>query len=178
MSYDPYPSGGGPGGYQPFPGANQLPEQQRGPAPMSVINAVRLMYAGAAMNAISVIVALTQIGALRSTIEKDNPSFSTSQVSAGVHLFVGSVIIGGLIGIGLWIWMAFMNKAGKNWARITGTVFFGIDTIGLVTSFAQAGVTGSRIITVIIWLIGLGAVILLWRKESTAFFKPESQQQW
>ena len=162
MSYQPYPSGGGPGGSPPYQGDSQLPDQ-RGPAPKSVINAVRLMYAGAAMNAISVIVALTSIAALKSTIEKNNPGFTTSQVNAGVHLFIGSVVIGGLIGIALWIWMAFMNKAGKNWARITGTVFFGIDTIGLVTSFVQAGVTVSRIITIIIWLIGLGAVILLWR---------------
>jgi hypothetical protein len=178
MSYDPYPYGDGPGGHQPFPGGSQMPDQQRGPAPKSVINAVRLMYAGAAVNAISVIVALTSVGTLRSAIEKNNPGFSTSKVNAGVHLFIASLVVGGLIGIGLWIWMAFMNKAGKNWARIMGTIFFGIDTIGLVTNFVQAGVAVSLIITVIIWLIGLGAVILLWRKESSAFFKGQSEQQW
>ncbi|HEY6790156.1 MAG TPA: hypothetical protein VI365_22895 [Trebonia sp.] len=178
MSYEPYPSGDGPGGYQPFPGGSQLPDQ-RGPAPKSVITAVRLMYAGAAMNAISVIVALTAIGSLRTTLkDQTNPVLSTSQVNSAVDLFIATIVIGGLIGIGLWIWMAFMNKAGKNWARITGTAFFGIDTIFLVSSFARAGVAGSRIITVIIWLIGLGAVILLWRKESTAYFKGQSQQPW
>ena len=178
MSYEPYPSGDGPGGYQPFPGGSQLPDQ-RGPAPKSVINAVRLMYAGAAMNAISVIVALTAIGSLRTTLkDQTNPVLTTSQVNSAVDLFIATIVIGGLIGIGLWIWMAFKNKAGKNWARITGSVFFGIDTISLVSSFARAGVTGSRVITVIIWLIGLGAVILLWRKESTAYFKGQSQQQW
>jgi hypothetical protein len=151
---------------------------QRGQAPKSVTYAVWLMYAGAAVNAISVIVALTQIGPLRSTIRADNPSFSTSQINAGVNLFIATIVIGGLIGIGLWIWMAFMNKAGKNWARITGTVFFGIDTLSLLFGFARAGVAESRIITVIIWLIGLAAVILLWRKESTAFFQGQSQQRW
>jgi hypothetical protein len=178
MSYEPYPSGGGPGGYQPFPGGSQMPDQQRGQAPKSVTYAVYLMYAGAAVNAISVVVALTSIGSLKSTIKADNPSFTTSQVNAGVNLFIATIVVGGLIGIGLWIWMAFMNKAGKNWARITGTVFFGIDTIGLVTSLARAGVAGSKIITVLIWLIGLAAVILLWRRESGAYFKPEAQRQW
>jgi hypothetical protein len=160
MSYDPYPSGGG------------------GEAPKTVTYAVWLMYAGAAVSAISVIVALTQTGALRSTIKADNPSFSASQVSTSADLTIAAIIIGGLIGIGLWIWMAFMNKAGKNWARITGTVFFGIDTLALLISFARAEVAVSRIFTVIIWLVGLAAVILLWRKESTAFFTGQSQQQW
>lgn len=155
-----------------------MPGQQRGPASKSVINAVRLMYAGAAMNAISLIVALTSIGTLRSTVESNNPGFSSAQVNTNVHQLVATTIIGNLIGMGLWIWMAFMNKAGKNWARITGTVFFCLDTLGLVIGFARAEVIGSRILTVIIWLIGLGAVILLWRKESTAFFKGLSEQQW
>jgi hypothetical protein len=178
MSYEPYPSGDGPGGYQPFPGGSQMPDQ-RGPAPKSVINAVRLMYAGAAMNAISVIVALTAIGSLRTTLkDQTNPVLTTSQVNAAVDLFIATIVIGGLIGIGLWIWMAFKNKGGKNWARITGTVFFGLDTLGLVIGFARTEVSVSRILTVIIWLIGLGAVILLWRKESTAYFKGQSQQPW
>jgi hypothetical protein len=177
MSYDPYPSGGGPGDYQPFAGGSQVP-QQRAQAPTSVINAVRLMYAGAVMNAISVIVALASLGSLKSTIAADNPSYSTAQVNNAVNVIIASVIVGGLIGVGLWIWMAFMNKAGKNWARITGTVFFGIDTIGLVSSFVQAGVTWTRILTILIWLIGLGAVVLLWRRESSDYFKPPYQQQW
>jgi hypothetical protein len=157
MSYEPYPSGG---------------------TPKSVTYAVRLMYAGATVNAIGVIVALTSLGSVRNTIKADNPGYSASQVDAGVHQFIATILIGGLIGMGLWIWMAFMNKAGKSWARITGTVFFGIDTIGLAYSLGQAEGVASRIITVIVWLIGLTAVVLLWRKESTAYFRPESQQQW
>jgi hypothetical protein len=176
MSYDPYPSGGGPGGYQPFPGGSQMPDQQRGQAPKSVIYAVWLMYAGAAVTAVSVIVTLTSTGSLRSMIKANNPSFSASQINTSANLTIATIVIGGLVGIGLWIWMASMNKAGKNWARITGSVFFGIATIILLTSFARTDIAGPRILTIIIWLIGLGAVVLLWLRESTAYFKPESQQ--
>jgi hypothetical protein len=28
-------------------------------------------------------------------------------------------------------------------------------------------------LTVLTWLIGLGAVVFLWRRESTEFFKPQ-----
>jgi hypothetical protein len=178
MSYDPYSPGDGPGGYQPLSGGGRVPDQWRGQAPKSVINAVWLMFAGAAVTTIGVIVALTSTGSLRPTIKADNPGFSASQVNVTANIYIATIVVVGLIGVGLWIWMAFMNKAGKNWARITGTVFFGIATIILLTSFARAGFDGSRIITVIVWLIGLATVILLWRNESSEFFKGQSERPW
>jgi hypothetical protein len=171
--YQPYP-GGGPGGYQPYAGGGSMPPQQRPPAPPSVLNAVRLMYAGAAFSAIAAILGLTQIGSVRNTLKNQaSPVLTTSQVNAAVDFFIGGVIVVGLIGIALWLWMAFMCKGGKNWARITGTVFFAIDTILVLFSLARAGAAGTLIVNILAWLIGLGAVILLWRKESSAFFKEQ-----
>ena len=31
----------------------------------------------------------------------------------------------------------------------------------------------SAVFAIVTWLVGLGAVIMLWRRESTAYFKPE-----
>jgi uncharacterized membrane protein len=80
-------------------------------------------------------------------------------------------VIFGLIGIGLWIWMAMANKRGGNWARITATVFFGLNTVSLLVGLARPEPLASRLVGLLIWLIGLGAVVMLWRSESTAFFK-------
>ena len=177
MSYESYPSGDGPGGYQPFPGGSQVPDQ-RGPAPKSVINAVRLMYAGAAMSGVAAIVGLTAIGSLRTALkDQTNPVLTTSQVNLAVDFFIGGVIVVGLIGIGLWIWMAFMCKAGRNWARITGSVFLAIWTLLLLSSLSRPSAVATLVVNILGWLIGLGAVILLWRKESTAFFKGLSERQ-
>jgi hypothetical protein len=84
-------------------------------------------------------------------------------------------VILGLIGIGLWIWMASANKAGKNWARITSTVFFGLDTLGLLASFSQAETLLGRLVSLVVWLIGLGVIVMLWRKESSAYFAAARQ---
>ena len=46
------------------------------------------------------------------------------------------LVVVGLIGIALWIWMAQMNKRGRNWARITSTVFFALDTLGAIGGLA------------------------------------------
>jgi hypothetical protein len=70
--------------------------------------------------------------------------------------------------------MAQMNKAGRNWARILSTVFFGIETIELVLGSAVPGGGGggaARFYGILVWLIGLVAVIFLWQRQSTEYFK-------
>jgi hypothetical protein len=174
--YEPYPggSGGSDGGYQPYPGGGQLPSQQRPPVPPSVQNAVRLMYAGAVVSLISLIIGVTSRSAIQTAVRKADPHYTQAQVNTAVNSAIAIAIIGGVIGIGLWLWIAQMSRSGRNWARITGTVFFGIDTILQILGLAQPGAAGSRVLGLIIWLVGLAAVVLLWRRSSSAFFKPDS----
>jgi hypothetical protein len=170
MSYEPYPGGG----YQPYSGGTDggLPERRE--PPPSVLNAVKLMWAGAGISLISVIIGLVTIGSLKSAIEQANPSLSSSQVSAVATASVAAVVIVGLLGVGLWIWLAQMSKAGKNWARVTGTVLFGIDTLFQLISFTRSAALAGRIPGLIVWLVGLGAVILLWRRPSSDYFKGQA----
>src|SRR5450432_2711566 len=150
--------------YQPYPSGGQVPEPQRPEPPAPVLAAVKLMYAGAAVSAISLIVTLLTIGGLKTAIRSRDPSFTQTQLHSAEVVAVTFAVILGLIGIGLWIWMARANKAGKNWARITSTVFFGLDTLGLLASFGQAETLLGRLVSLVVWLIGLGAIVMLWRK--------------
>lgn len=170
MSYEPYPGGG----YQPYPGGPDggLPERRE--PPPSVLNAVKLMWVGAGISLISVIIGLVTIGSLKTAIEQANPDLSSSQVSAVATASVAAVVIVGLLGVGLWIWLAQMSKAGKNWARVTGTVLFGIDTLFQLISFTRSAALAGRIPGLIVWLVGLGAVILLWQRQSSDYFKGQA----
>jgi hypothetical protein len=171
MSYDPYHGGG----YQPFPGGQPggLPERME--APPSVLNAVKLMYAGALISAVTAIIGLTAVGSVRSTLQhQGNPALTTSEVNTGVTFFIVGVVVVGLIGMGLWIWMAVKNKAGRNWARITSTVLFGINTILQLASIRSTGTVPSRAVNILGWVIGLAAIILLWHRQSGEYFKPQS----
>jgi hypothetical protein len=161
--------------YQPYPSGGQVPEPQRPGPPAPVLTAVKLMYAGAAVSAISLIVTLLTIGSLKTAIRSRDPSFTQTQLHSAEVVGVTFAVILGLIGIGLWIWMASANKAGKNWARITSTVFFGLDTLGLLASFSQAETLLGRLVSLVVWLIGLGVVVMLWRKESGAYFAAARQ---
>jgi len=160
--------------YQPYPSAGQGPEPVRPGPPASVVMAVRLMYAGAVVSGLSLIIGLATVGSLRSALHKSDPSLTPSQLhNLQTVVIVGSVAIG-LISIGLWVWMALMNKAGKSWARIVGTVLFGLDTLFLLLGLARAGAAAGTLASIITWLIGLGAVIYLWRKDASEYFAAHS----
>jgi hypothetical protein len=119
---------------------------------------------------VSLVVGLATVSSLRTSLHKSQPSLTPAQLhNLQTIVVVGSVAIG-LISIGLWVWMALMNKAGKSWARIVGTVLFGLDTLFLLLGLARAGAAASSLVSILTWLIGLGAVILLWRKDSSEYF--------
>jgi hypothetical protein len=160
--------------YQPYPGggADPMGPPPRPPIPPSVTNAVRLMYVGAGLAAIGLILEFIGLSALKSAIRTASPTLTTSQVNSAEAVAVGIFVVVGLIGIGLWIWMALANKAGHNWARIVASVLFGLNTLFLLLSIARTGVAGGLIASLVTWLVGLGAIVLLWRKDSSAYFQP------
>ena len=160
--------------YQPYPSSGPAPEPVRQGPPPSVKTAVKLMYAGAVINALSLILVLATIGSLRSTLHKAAPTLTPSQLHAYEVFFVTITLVSGVIGVGLWFWMARMNQAGKSWARIVATVLFGLDTLFLLLGVARAGAAASSVVSILIWLIGLGTVILLWRKDSSEYFTAQS----
>lgn len=161
--------------YQPYPTSGQTPETQRPPAPNSVITAVRLMYAGAALSVIELIVNLATIGSLKSAILKRYPHYTSAQVHSAEAFFVGVVVVEAVIAIGLWLWMARASAAGRNYARITGSVLFGLFTLFLLLSLRRPAASVGLVFALLVWLAGLGAVIMLWRRESSGYFTPRAQ---
>ena len=163
--------------YQPYPSSGQAPEPVRPGPPGSVVMAVRLMYAGAVVSALSLVVGLLTISSLRSSLHKSDPSLTASQLhSLQTVVVVGSVVIG-LISIGLWLWMAAANKVGKSWARIVATVLFGLDTLFLLLGVARAGAAAGTLVSILTWLIGGGAIIALWRRDATEYITAQSKPQ-
>jgi MFS family permease len=128
------------------------------------------MYAGAAITAVEFIIGLTTIGSLKSAFRTADPSLTSSQINADVAAAIGIDAFFALLGIGLWLWMAFANRRGRSWARIVATVLFALDTLLLVLAVAQPHLVFSLVIEILIWLAGLGAIILLWRSDSSDYY--------
>lgn len=160
--------------YQSYPVADAPQEPQRIQQPSSVRNAVRLMYAGAALEVVAVIVAVLTRGSLKSAILKNHPHFTAAQVHTAEIAGTVPLIVGAVIAIGLWIWMAQANGRGLPWARTLSAVFFGISTLSLILSVFVAHAVAGLIVGVLIWLAGLAAIVLLYSKESAPFFRRQA----
>jgi hypothetical protein len=164
--------------YQRFPGDAAQSNEPSAPAsvPQSVLRAVKVMYVGLAASLLGIVVDMTTLSSTKSAILKQHPAYTSSQLNNAEHLEIGLFIVGGLIGAALWLWMAQSCKAGKGWARVVSTVFFGIDTISVLAGAAggAGGVGGgalARIYGFVVWAIGLVAIILLWQRSSSDYFR-------
>jgi hypothetical protein len=159
--------------YQPYPSTDRPVEPDKPPAPQSVLNAVKLMYAGAAVSAVSLIISLATIGGTKDAIKKAKPSLTATQVDQLNTFIIALAVVSGVIGVALWLWMARKNGEGKSWARILSTVLFALATLDLFGVISQPKTVLGLVFPVLTWLIGLGAIVFLWRRESTEFFKPQ-----
>jgi hypothetical protein len=170
--------------YQPYPSSGQTAEPLRSP-PAPVLTAVKLMYAGAAVSAVELIIGLALI--IVDIQAAARGQFLSHSLAAQKPLIITVWIVFGLVMIALWLWMARANGQGRNWARILSTVLFGLLTLQLTGDFTQPvshagfGATvlyyGGTALFIAAWLAGAAAVWLLWRPASGAFFKPQGFTQ-
>ncbi len=140
---------------------------ERAEPPAAMRNALRFMYAGAGIAvAFGVTMALTTHTRV---LHGGNPASGTYKAG-----YVAGGAIAGLIGAGLWLWMARANKRARSWARILSTVFFGLLTlytaVGLVALPAAP-----KIVIIFEWAAGLAAVVFLWRRQSSDYYKAVNQ---
>jgi hypothetical protein len=164
--------------YQPFPFDGNWMASRLGP-PRSVQIAVRFMYAGAVIEAASLIVGLVLIGSIKTAIAQDLVKLSAaspapltaSQLHLMENLTVGALVVGGLAGVGGWLWMASLNMAGRRRARVSSTACFASDTVFALVVVAEPSTGLAKIIVAVIWLVGLCAIVLLWQRESSEFFR-------
>lgn len=163
-----------PPGWQ-YPQPPAYPPGQPGPGPLarpaSMRRAVFLIYAGAAVAMANglvdgLVTHNVMVYTYRST------SSGTTTVHQGSSAAAG--IIFGIIAAGLWLWMAWKTGAGRSWARVLSTVFFGLTSLQFLGSIGTLMGSGSKAVDLIVglagWGIGLAALILLWQRESSQFF--------
>ena len=97
----------------------------------------------------------------------------------GDHRLAGAVTLAVLLcaaEIALWLGIARACRRGSSGARVAGTVLFAVHTVGVlgVVTSSQAGLGPAKVLTLIGWLIGLGAVVALWQRPSSAFFTAQA----
>lgn len=163
--------------YEPYPASRPAQERPRIQPPRSVLNAVKLMYAGAALEVLALISALLTTRSLKSAILTRHPNYTAAQLHTAEVARTVPLAIGAVITIGLWLWMAWANGGGRSWARVVSAVFFGINTLNLLISFFLVHVAATVIIGLVIWLVGLAAIVLIFSKDSGQFYNQQPVQE-
>jgi hypothetical protein len=155
-----------------------VPDDSAVPGP--VRKAVRFMLAGGATTAIiGIFLIIATIADKNALTDSSGKKLSDSEFTSGV---VGTVITY-LILVVIWVLMARLNRDGRNWARILASVLCAISTYDAYTLVNS--LTGGETITVVgvvyivftlvIWVIGVIAIAMLWRSESSAYFRARSE---
>ncbi len=156
--------------YQPYPAGAQPPAPDLPQPPASVRYAVMIMYVGAALSLAGLIVTIVTASAYRDAIHRAFPRYTTAQVHSLATAAVTFQVVIAAIEVFLWLLVAWACRGGHNWGRIAGSVLFGLYTILVLLFLFRASVGTGSLLSGLIWLAGLGAVIMLWRRESSDYF--------
>jgi hypothetical protein len=151
-----------------------VPDDSDIPGP--VRTAVRLMLGGGAVTAlVGVFLVITTIADKNALTDASGKKLTSGELTSGVV----SYAILYLVLVAAWVLMARMNRGGRNWARIVASVLAILATINAYSTVNS--LRGGETITVIdivlivgelaLWALGVLAVAMLWRSESSAYFK-------
>jgi hypothetical protein len=164
------PYGQAPQQYGQSPYAQYPSEQPLGtPAggvPKMVNNAFWMIIAAGALSLISLLVAIPTLDdpAMRSTFEQQmQASGANIDFESIKGVVIGTMVVMGLIGAGLYALVAFNVRKGKNWARILGTVFAALSIFSIVPlSIGTVAV-----------LLGIAAIVMLYLPASAPYFQKQ-----
>jgi hypothetical protein len=149
--------------------------------PPSLRRAVYLMYVGAGVALLGTITAVSLSSKIKTEIfnreRTDAHDVGAYYNVAQLHrLANGSfvlLVVAGLICVLLWLWMAWANHRASGWARMAASVFFVFWTVEAAISRGEAPVPLVSVGFIVAeWAVGLGAIVLLWRRETTAYIGP------
>jgi hypothetical protein len=145
--------------------------------PRTVLYAVRLMYLGAVAQLAVLITVILTAGHIRAAVRTAMAAYhdpaATAQVmhAVNIDLVVDMVVIPVLIVV--WLFMAWANGMGYDWARVAAVCLFALSCGGLVIDLAQSVAKyapAALISSGVNWVIGLAAVVLILLKQSSAYY--------
>jgi len=144
-------------------------------SPRPVLNAVRLMCAGAALELAVMVTVLVTLGSVRSAIVQD---FTADQWHTTVLTQIVPVLASAPIVAGVWLWLAWANGRGYDWARPAFMALFALLTIGLLLGLGDAPYAPADLIaTTVAWLAGLAAIVLIFSKTASPYYQQKPAQQ-
>lgn len=145
------------------------------PRPRSVRVAVKLMLAGAAAELAAMITVIATLGSVRATVAARDAA-----VVQAVHMHQVTDISLAPVAIGMWLWLAWANGRGQDWARPLSAACFGLISVSVIAALAQdaaAFAPATMIAAAVIWTLGLSSVVLIFTPAAGRYYRPQPAQQ-
>jgi hypothetical protein len=142
--------------------------------PWSIWYAVRLMWAGAGLSLLGIVLSLLTIDDARRTIAadlRDQHKYSQHDVDTLSQNLLASTVIGSVLAALMWLWMARTNGAGKKWARALATTLGGLNILWFALSFSTEGITVPQLVLAgISVLLSVAILALIWHSDSSDYY--------
>ncbi|WP_341395541.1 hypothetical protein [Arthrobacter sp. G119Y2] len=181
----PYPGPqGGPGyagqtgqpqGYA-YPGSpyGQMVPAEEPARPKQVNLAFWFLIASAVLGLISLPIAIAYMNSPEyleylETVSRDlGLEVDSASLSAAIASSSATSVVSGIIGLAVRVGLAFLVRAGFNWARIVITVFAVLSLFSLIGLFVTGPVVG--VLTLAAVVATIAAIVLLYMKPSGEYF--------
>ena len=145
------------------------------PRPRSVRVAVKLMLAGAAAELAALITVIATLGSVRATVAARD---ATAIQAVDMHQ---ATIIGlAPVAIGMWLWLAWANGRGQDWARPLSAACFGLISLSVIAGLARGAAAfapATMIAGAVVWTLGLSSVALIFTPAARRYYRPQPVQQ-
>lgn len=146
-----------------------------GRLPRTVCTAVRLMCVGAVVELAALITMVATVGSVKAAVLARDPA----QWHTALVLLTAKEVAAP-IGIALWLWLAWANGRGHDWARLILIWFFGVLTVNLLISLAQhAAVYAPADLAALtaMWLVALASIVLIFSKASWPYYRQQPAER-
>jgi hypothetical protein len=160
-------------------GALRMRLRPTGQPPQAVRGAIRLMCAGAAGSVALAIAMVVTIGSVKSAVLALDPALTAAQwhgvlVQLAIREWTTPLVIA------IWLWLAWANGRGRNWARLAFGAWFIVCGLCELSALAQ----GVALVAPVIFAVGTVqcfiaavATVLLFSRRSSLYYQPETAVQ-
>ena len=149
----------------------------RARAPLPVRTAAWLMCLGAVLTLADAATVLMTLPGVRSAAVQD-----VDFAGGRWHIFMLTVIVPALVSTpivaGVWLWLAWANRRGYDWARFAFMTFVGVLTIGWLFVLGASGgedaapyTSRDLLATTAVWLVGLAAMTLIFTQRANPHYR-------
>lgn len=150
------------------------------PPPRTVRVAVALMYVGALITGLAIVIALSGWDEADGRLQLDVDGGSGgSAIGPDAVLRVGVPVgvVAASVVVALWVWMAVANRRGETWARVWATALGALGVAFHAAGSAEDGLEPVDLVRLVLLVHAVTIVVLLWRPVSSQYYSEVTRER-